>query len=331
MTEKSMFWSAPTSGDGASGYTEAEVRRLFGFLTGTYLDAAEGVLLQGGQLVVSGSASPLSVTDGAAFVNGYFYWNTTGVNVVVPTPTIGTTGHRVVLQLINSSKTVRIALISSSDGVAAYPALTQTDGVQWEIPLANLTITTGGVITLVDARSFVHMQTRIGATQLDDGSVYQSKIVDAQVSEAKLTSAAAAKLVTNGSSHDHNGGDGAQIPTGGLADDAVDDTKAGNRVAQFYRRKGGNASQWGTAGDTDYIPGAIRVQFGTVLTTTPSIKTVTFPVAFSGTPVVILTVRTNNRVAYVSNLLSTSFGCATTDLAGSLATCDVSWMAIGPE
>jgi hypothetical protein len=40
--------------------------------------------------------------------------------------------------------------------------------------------------------------------------------------------AVAAKGVTNGDSHDHNGGDGANIPTDGIANDAVDNTKLAN-------------------------------------------------------------------------------------------------------
>lgn len=40
--------------------------------------------------------------------------------------------------------------------------------------------------------------------------------------------APAVKGVTNGDSHDHNGGDGANIPTNGLANDAVTNTKLAN-------------------------------------------------------------------------------------------------------
>jgi hypothetical protein len=42
-------------------------------------------------------------------------------------------------------------------------------------------------------------------------------------------------LVTNGNSHDHNGGDGAQIPTGGIADDAVDNTKLANMAVNTVK------------------------------------------------------------------------------------------------
>lgn len=227
MTQKSILWSAPTSGDGAAAYTESEVTRMFKSLVGAVV-GSEGVLNGvDNSLAVSGSSSPLSVATGSAFVTGYFYWNDAALNVTVPTPVVGTTGHRVVLRWLASSKTVRAVLISSSDGVAAYPALTQSAGTQWEITLANLTITTGGVITLVDARSFLHFATKVNSGMIDN-----------------LAVGAAA-----------------------LANDSVDDTKVGNRVPQMYRRQGNSATDWWSSGTTTQTPGAVRMQVGYISTT----------------------------------------------------------------
>lgn len=360
MSEKSMLWATSTSGDGTAAYTETESTRLFKHLVGGS-PATEGVLFEvENGLVVTGGTSPLSVDTGSAFVNGYFYWNTAPVNQVVPTPIVGTTGHRVVLRVNYSAKTVRIALISSTDGISAYPALTQTDGVTWEIPLANLSITTGGIITLVDARGFVHMPTKVSGTMYDDLSIGTTKLVngavedtklrdsgplsvigrsvnstgdpadisanvdgyvlrrsgttlgfgqiatagvaDGAITEVKLAAAVSGKLVTNGDSHDHVGGDGAAIgtnaisnlavttgkindlavttakindlavtedklaalavSTGKIAADAVDDTKVGNRVPQFYRRQGGSATDWSVDGITNRTPTTVRMQSG---------------------------------------------------------------------
>lgn len=167
MAQKSMLWAAPTSGDGTAAYTEAETTRLFREIMGG-LPSDEGVLkLVENELEVTGSSSPLAVNTGSAFVYGYFYWNTASVNVTVTTPVIGTTGHRVVLQLTDASHIVRIILISSADGVASIPALTQSAGTTWEISLATLTITTGGTITLTDDRSYCHFATMIDEDRLD--------------------------------------------------------------------------------------------------------------------------------------------------------------------
>jgi hypothetical protein len=108
------------------------------------------------QLGVTGTSSPLAVGTGSAYVYGFFYNNTASVNVAVSTPAGGTTGHRIVLRASWAAQTVRIALKSSADGTSSIPALTQTAGTTWEISLATLTITTGGTITVTDARDYIH-------------------------------------------------------------------------------------------------------------------------------------------------------------------------------
>jgi hypothetical protein len=54
---------------------------------------------------------------------------------------------------------VRITLVQSSDGVSAIPAAIQTAGTTWDITLATGTITTGGVISLIDARTYIQFNT----------------------------------------------------------------------------------------------------------------------------------------------------------------------------
>jgi hypothetical protein len=382
MSEKSMLWSAPTSGDGTSKYTEDETVRMFRSIIGD-APASEGILYNVlGQLAPSGSASPISVADGAAFVNGYFYWNTAPVNVTVPTPSIGTTGHRIVLRWLASTKQVRITLISSNDGVASYPAISQTPGVQWELVIANLTITTGGVITLTDARAFCHYATKVNTGMLDDGVVTAAKMADGAalaeildddgpgsnldadtldgqhysdfsgklvtngnnhnhasgdgglIPEAALSAAVQAQLVTNGDSHDHNGGDGAQIPSGGIANNAVDDTKVGNRVPQFYRRQGGNASDWNSPGTSNYTPGAVRMQAGRVDVGLGGTQAITFPVAFSAKPLVFVTPMDANELVkgVATSITASGFTLEVnyTD-TGSPTNGKMGWLAIGPE
>lgn len=297
MAEKSMLWTAPTTGDGAAAYTEDETTRLFRKLVGDAPNS-EGVLYGvDNQLAVSGAASPLSVATGAAFVYGFFYWNTAVVSVVVPTPVVGTTGHRVVLRaLYGATRTVRITLISSADGVPGIPGLTQTLGVQWEISLATLTITTGGVITLTDARAFCHFASKVA--------------------------------------------------TGNIDDNAVDDTKAGNRVPQFYRRQGGSATEWSNQGSNNYTPSAVRMQGGvknvTILMSTYAANAVvTLPQALSYKPMIVLTAEGlggtfadgDALTLYLSSITSTQFtiNAKRRDNPATELSVDVAWLAIGPE
>ena len=167
MAEGSIFWTTGGAGDGASAYTQAQVTD---WLRRTFLSnaATEGVLAgYANSLAVSGTSSPVSVATGAAVVYGFPYENTSAVSLTVPTPTIGTTGHRVVLRANWTARTVRIALVSSSNGVATPPALTQSAGTTWEVSLATLSITTGGVITVTDTRAYAHFATRLDRSQVD--------------------------------------------------------------------------------------------------------------------------------------------------------------------
>lgn len=174
MTEKSILWTAPASGDGTSSYTQAETTRLFRHLVGGV--GNEGVLFGvDNGLEPTGTSSPVQIDTGSAFAFGFFYWNDAALNVAVTTPSVGTTGHRIVLRVNWSAATVRITLLSSADGTATIPAMTQTESTTWDIPIASLTITTGGVITLTDDREFLHFATMISEDMLEDDAITLAK------------------------------------------------------------------------------------------------------------------------------------------------------------
>lgn len=228
MTEKSWPWSTVAGvGDGAAELGEADSRdflaRYFGVQDPTSEGVSKGVL---NELAVSGVATPIQVDTGSGICYG-LYWNDAAVNVAVSTPAIGTTGGRIVLQTnwagvggAPLEARTRIALKISADGVGSIPGLTQTPGTTWEISLATFTITTGGVISLTDDRTFRAVTAVVDTAEL----------VDLAVTEPKLALAVAAQLVTNGDSHDHIGGDGAAIDTNGLVNLAVTTAKIENEA-----------------------------------------------------------------------------------------------------
>ncbi len=266
MAESSIFWTTGSTGDGASPYTQAQI---FAWLLRTFVNApaTEGILKgYANELAPSGTASPVAIATGAAMVYGIPYENTAVVNVAVPTPVIGTTGRRIVLRASWAAQTVRVVLLSSSDGVAAIPAATQTPGTTYDHTLATLTITTGGVITLTDTRGYLHPNIKVATQNIDDNAITNAKMADNAVGTAELIA------------------------------DAVDDTKVGNRVPQMYRRVGSSATGWGAAGSTTYTPGMVRMQAGVTLVTITEGNTlaetiVTFPVAFGQQPIVIATLQ----------------------------------------
>jgi hypothetical protein len=153
MAESSLPWAGEITGD-CGPYSDDQWtdtwRKLF------LLDrTTQGVLLgYGNDLVVTGTTSPVAVNTGAAQVDGKFYENTASVNVVIPTPAGATRIDRIVLRKDFAGQTVRITRIAGTEGAGA-PALVQTDGTTWDIPIAQASITTGGIITVTDGRVFL--------------------------------------------------------------------------------------------------------------------------------------------------------------------------------
>lgn len=112
-----------------------------------------------------------------------------------------------------------------------------------------------------------------------------------------------------------------------LGANSVDDTKVGNRVAQFYRRQGGHATNWHVAGATTYTPGAVRMQGGASTLNEAGAVTVTFDPAFSAVPLVFLTNTTFEGTA-VPCVQTVSASQMTVRGMGSGS---LNWLAIGPE
>lgn len=106
------------------------------------------------ELAVTSGAGQVSVNTGRALVHGTWYENGASVNVAVATPGASTRIDRVVLRKDWVAQTVRITLIAGVEGGAA-PALVQSIGSEWDMPLYQVSITTGGDITLTDERDYI--------------------------------------------------------------------------------------------------------------------------------------------------------------------------------
>lgn len=159
MTERSRFWGGTVTGDAtvAPYDAETEFSQVLMSIAGAedvptnrscvFRDALN-------ELNVTGAGSPLSVNTGRALVYGTWYENDASVSVAVPTPGAATRIDRIVLRKDWALQTVRITRIAGAEGGGA-PALTQTAGVTWDMPLFQASITTGGVITLTDERLII--------------------------------------------------------------------------------------------------------------------------------------------------------------------------------
>jgi len=151
--EFSLPWGGIVIGD-AGPYTDDDWsdvwRKLF-----TVDRTAQGVLRNyGNMLAVSGIVSPVSVATGAAVVDGKYFENDAALNVVVPTPAVLTRIDRIVVRKDFANQTARVTRVAGVEGAGA-PALVQIDGVTWDIPLAQASITIAAAITLTDERVFI--------------------------------------------------------------------------------------------------------------------------------------------------------------------------------
>lgn len=169
MAEKSMLWTTGSTGDGLSPYSQTEWIKLFRRLFVNDQRASQGVLVgfNNALAVSSGAVDQVTVATGGAIVDGFPYENDASLNLAITRPAVGTTGGRVSLRANYAAQTVRATVTRNTDGVAGIPALTQSDGVTWDIPLATFTITTGGVVTVTDARSYAHFASRVALENLD--------------------------------------------------------------------------------------------------------------------------------------------------------------------
>lgn len=151
MTERSIFWTDSTGHGGP--YTQDQMRLINRVLAGADDGVAPGLR---SEYAVSINGSDLRTAPGNAVVNGTVAESDANVDKTPAVPVVGTTGLRIVLRKGWTAQTVTVELLTNTDGTAAAPAVTQTDGTTWEISLATAEITTGGTIqNLIDTRTWL--------------------------------------------------------------------------------------------------------------------------------------------------------------------------------
>lgn len=160
MTEKSWIWPTTGSGD-ISPISVADTAAIFAALfLGTNPGRLDYGVIPGllNELAPVVSGTNILVGTGWALVDGHPYRNDATKTVTPVVPTVGTTGRRLVLRASWSSgvQTVRITEISSADGTSTIPALTQSSGTTYDVPLCSYTVATvsGAIGAFTDTRSY---------------------------------------------------------------------------------------------------------------------------------------------------------------------------------
>ncbi len=253
MTEFSRFWDSSGTGDGdAGGVTEAQWNegwRAFAGQEATNLGAIFPDYLN--ELAPTGSSTPVQIAAGAANVYGFIYTNSAAVNVAVGTPSGDTRIDRIVLRANWSAQTVRITLVAGSEGGAA-PALTQSASTTWDVPICQVSITTGGAITLTDERGWLNLVgdgditlVKMAVNSIDSDQYVDGSIDTAHIAADQITSALIADdqvdsehLAAGGVDLEHMSANSvdsdqyvdASIDTAHIALDAINGTLIGDNV-----------------------------------------------------------------------------------------------------
>jgi len=155
MAETSGFWttSGAGTGDQVASYTQAHHSTALMLAAGARgLDGVATSYLNG--LAVTAGSGKVTVGTGGGLVDGKWYTNSAAINHTISSPTAGTERiDRIVLQAVWSSFTVRcVKLAGTASSSPTPPALTQTRGGTFEISLAQVRVTSAGVITVTDER-----------------------------------------------------------------------------------------------------------------------------------------------------------------------------------
>lgn len=151
MTETSAPWSGTTPGD-SGPYTDQDWSTIYSSFWQTS-KATQGVLYNrySGNLAVSNPTDiRMRVRDGVAMVDGTWYRNESDRFLIADSgaPSANPRIDVVALEKDHYAQTVRLVIVEGAEaGSPSAPSMTQTEGITWQIPLAQYQISTAGVIS----------------------------------------------------------------------------------------------------------------------------------------------------------------------------------------
>jgi hypothetical protein len=267
--EESILWTTNGVGDGAADITRAQWIDFFTMLflrDNTTQGVAAGYL---NALAVSSTGNNNArVASGGAVVRGFLYRSTANVDHTVATP-IADTGFRVVLRADWDLQTVRSDVVMNTTGVTTPPALSQVELDEWEISLATGTITSGGVVAVTSAPTYLYYNSKVKTEMLDDALVTSAKLAAAVAGDGLAGGAGSALSVNTDGVGIELSADALQlknlgvttgkindlaVTTGKLAAESVTGPKIGVGALRIEKRRGDDASDW-SSGATSGDPG----------------------------------------------------------------------------
>lgn len=362
MSEESILWTTNGTGDGAADITQAQWIDMFAMILLSDLTTQGVAPRYLNALAVSSTGNNnVRVASGGGVARGFLYRNTSNVDKAINSP-VADTGFRVVLRADWDLQTVRIATVLNTTGVTSPPALVQIELDTWEISLATGTITSGGVMAVTSAPTYLHFNTNVSTAMIDadavtnakiaDDAVDTEQIADDAVEQAQIADSAvgtnqiaddavtAAKIAANAvGSPEIAGG---AVGTTELADDAVTDDKAGDGIIQFPERQGTSATDWQDSGSTNIAVAHVRTHYGARNVNINAgnvdavITNLAYPTAYSDKPLVFaqaVSISTQKVVWQIEGITATDFDIRVTRKdetdTGSGWTILMLWQSIG--
>lgn len=183
MTETSGLWDGTDTGDavGAAPYDlKTDLAKVLISLSEAANNSHKSfVTNEDNRLEVSSGVNKVTVATGKALVYGTRYESDEIVEHTIATPAGATRIDTIVLRKEWNGQIIRQQRVAGTEGAGA-PALTQTEGDTWETPLADVTITTGGVITIKDRRPLAPFEGRL-VKGADESRSSVSLVADSQL------------------------------------------------------------------------------------------------------------------------------------------------------
>ena len=143
--ERSLGWNTTTVNDGVATYDTA---RMIAMETKTL---GNGILITGANLAISGASSTLTIGDGAALINGYFYESTTASTIITST--------------LNGTYT--LALIANASGGSFTVAFSTAGTATVLTSTVRMALCTSGQLTTIGTANYIAFATVVvGATGL---------------------------------------------------------------------------------------------------------------------------------------------------------------------
>lgn len=157
MTERSLPFTGTTTGDAgaysADNWADSWMRMFHAAAITSSGYENRGPLIDSGNApnvglqvqATSPASAAVDVLPGAAFVEGRYYESSATETVAVAANASGNPRiDTIVLRLDDAAQTVRLAIKQGTPAATpAPPALTQTAGTMWEIPIADIAVANG--------------------------------------------------------------------------------------------------------------------------------------------------------------------------------------------